>query len=58
MKKPNKPNRWGNRTFTPDQWLKRDFHGAQTVAAKAAKDGRRPITLPKLTCLTEPTKEG
>jgi len=34
---PKKPNTWGRRTFTPQQWLKRDIRSAQTRSAKKGK---------------------
>ena len=42
-------NRWGRRTFTPEQWLKRDIRSAAT---RSKNKGIKP-TLPTLKCLTE-----
>lgn len=53
MAKKPRGSGWGARTFTPHQWLKRDLRGATTRAEQAMREGRRPISLPKIKCLDE-----
>lgn len=48
-----KKNKWGKRTFTPEQWLRRDMRSAATRAEKA----KRPITLPKLKVLEKSAED-
>lgn len=36
---------WGPRTFTPEQWVRRDLRSAATRAEKDRKSGKRVITL-------------
>lgn len=36
---------WGPRTFTPEQWIRRDLRSAATRAENDRKSGKRPISL-------------